>query len=92
MAGLGGMCSHTASILFYLETTIRIQGVHPTCTQEKCEWIIPSYLKTAEYLPLTLHHHRERKGNWMKLLIELVMMKSQSHARGKESTDSEMET
>jgi len=48
MAGLGEVYSHTASILFYLETTIRIQGAHP---QEKCEWIIPSYLKTAEYLP-----------------------------------------
>jgi len=51
MARLGEVCSHIASILFYLETTVRIQGAYPTCTQENCEWIIP-FLKTAEYLPL----------------------------------------
>ena len=51
MAGLGEVCSHIASILFYLEAVVKIQGTSPTCTQEKCQWIIPSFLKNAEYLP-----------------------------------------
>ena len=52
MAGLGEACSHIAAILFYIEAVVRLQGAKPTCTQEKCQWIIPSYLKTIEYLPL----------------------------------------
>ena len=51
MAGLGEACSHIAVVLFYLEALARMQGTN-TCTQEECQWIIPSYLKTVEYLPI----------------------------------------
>lgn len=61
-----GTCSHTASVLFYLEAVVRIQGTRPTCTQEKCQWIIPSYLKNTEYLRIknmdfTSVHGKKRK-------------------------------
>ena len=51
MAGLGETCTHIAAVLFYIEAVARLQGKE-TCTQRRCEWIIPSYLKNAEYLPV----------------------------------------
>ena len=51
MAGLGETCTHIASVLFYLEAVARLQGKQ-TSTQNKCEWIIPSYLRKVEYLPV----------------------------------------
>ena len=51
-AGQGETCTHVASLLFYLEAFARIQGTSTTCTQESCHWIIPSYLKEVEYLPI----------------------------------------
>ena len=67
MAGLGEVCSYIVSILFYLETTVRIQGAYPTCTQEKGEWIIPSFLKTAEYFPLKNIDFTSAQGKKSKL-------------------------
>jgi len=52
MAGLGETCTHIASVLFYLESYARLYGGNTTCTQEACQWIIPSYLKEVEYLPV----------------------------------------
>lgn len=52
MAGLGETCTHIASVLFYLEASGRLHGTSKTCTQEACQWIIPSYLKEVEYLPI----------------------------------------
>lgn len=51
MAGLGETCTHIAAVLFYLEAVARLQGKQVS-TQRKCEWIIPSYLKSVEYLPV----------------------------------------
>ena len=51
MAGLGETCTHIAAVLFYIEAVARLQGKE-TCTQRRCECIIPSYLKNAEYLPV----------------------------------------
>ena len=51
MAGLGETCTHIAAVLFYLEAAARIQGKQ-TSTQRKCEWIMPSFLKNVEYLPI----------------------------------------
>lgn len=47
MAGLGETCTHIAAVLFYLEANARIHVT--TCTQEQCEWIIPTYLKKVDY-------------------------------------------
>ena len=99
MAGLGETCSHIAAILFHLEAVVRIQGTKSTCTQEKCQWIIPSYLKNVEYLPIknidfTSAHGKKRK------LDEAISFGDQDtataphqvKARAKEPTQSEMET
>lgn len=48
MAGLGETCTHIAAILFYLEANARIQG-EKSCTQEQCEWIVPTFLKKIDY-------------------------------------------
>ena len=47
-AGLGESCSHVASVLFYLEAWTKING-KLSCTQVKCSWILPSYVKEVEY-------------------------------------------
>ena len=51
MAGLGETCTHIAATLFYLEAASRLQGKQ-TSTQRKCEWILPSFQKDVEYLPI----------------------------------------
>ena len=65
MAGLGETCihiaavlfylevvaTHIAAVLFYLEAVARLQGMK-TITESECSWIIPSYLKSAQYLPI----------------------------------------
>lgn len=51
MAGLGEWCSHVASILFYLEVWARLNG-KLACTQVKCTWIPPSYVKKFSYSPV----------------------------------------
>ena len=48
MAGLGECCSHIASVLFYLETWTRING-KLSCTQVKCTWLLPTYVKEVTY-------------------------------------------
>jgi len=51
MAGLGETCTHLAAVLFYLKVVARLQGMK-TVTESECSWIIPSYLKSAHYLPI----------------------------------------
>jgi len=51
MAGLGEVCTHVAAVLFFLETSARLQG-KVTCTQEQCQWVIPSYQKEIPYAPV----------------------------------------
>ena len=48
MAGLGECCSHIASVLFYVEFWTRVNG-KLSCTQVKCTWILPTYLKEVNY-------------------------------------------
>ena len=44
-AGLAESCSHIASVLFYLEAWTKING-RLSCTQVKCTWLLPSYVKS----------------------------------------------
>ena len=65
MAGLGETCTHIAAVLFYLEAVARLQ-CKQTCTQSRCQWIIPSYLRNVEYLPvkrIDFTSARKRKRN-----------------------------
>ena len=41
-------CSHVASVLFYIEAWTRILG-KLSCTQVKCTWLLPSYVKEVPY-------------------------------------------
>ena len=66
MAGLGETCTHIAAVLFYLEANTRIRGIK-TCTQKECEWIIPSSLKTIEYLPTKDIDFSSARGKKRKL-------------------------
>ena len=47
-AGLAETCSHIASVLFYLEAWTKING-RLACTQVKCSWLLPTYVKQVEY-------------------------------------------
>eukprot|EP00058_Branchiostoma_floridae_P011877 XP_002597365.1 hypothetical protein BRAFLDRAFT_66500 [Branchiostoma floridae] len=47
-AGLAESCSHVASVLFYIECWTRLHG-KLACTQVKCTWILPTYVKEVPY-------------------------------------------
>ena len=51
MAGLGEVCTHVATLLFYLEALYQMEEVQ-TCTQQQCGWIIPSASTAVEYLEI----------------------------------------
>ena len=47
-AGLTESCSHIASVLFYIEAWIHING-KLACTQVKCSWLLPTYVNEVSY-------------------------------------------
>lgn len=47
-AGLAESCSHIASVLFYIEAWIRING-KLACTQVKCTWLLPTFVNEVPY-------------------------------------------
>ena len=49
MTGLEEAYSRIATVLFSLKALARMQDAK-TCTQEECQWINPSYLKTFKYI------------------------------------------
>ncbi len=51
MAGLGEACTHIGAVLFYMETATKISK-ETSCTQQKCQWTIPSFQKNIPYLPV----------------------------------------
>lgn len=50
MAGLCEACTHVAAVLFYLETSAKVNA--ETCTQQQCQWVIPAYQREIPYLPV----------------------------------------
>ena len=60
------MCSHVAAVLFFLETSTRFQG-KATCTQEQCQWVIPSYQKNIPYAPVKDLDFTSAKGRKRKI-------------------------
>lgn len=48
MAGLGEMWTHVAADL---EVQLRLQG-NEICTQCQCEWVMPTFQKNMDYLPV----------------------------------------
>lgn len=47
-AGLAESCSQIASVLFYIEAWIRING-KLACTQVRCSWLLPTYVNEVSY-------------------------------------------
>ena len=47
-AGLAESCLHIASVLFYIEAWIRING-KLDCTQVRCSWLLPTYVNEVSY-------------------------------------------
>ena len=41
-------CTHVASVLWYIEAWGRVYE-KPACTQIKCAWVLPSFVKEIEY-------------------------------------------
>nr|XP_033940133.1 uncharacterized protein LOC117447530 [Pseudochaenichthys georgianus] len=50
-AGLGSTCTHVASLLFYIETAVRIRDAK-TVTQEKAYWLLPGSVKDVTPSPV----------------------------------------
>ena len=51
MAGLGETCSHVASMLWAIESGIRLRDPM-TVTQKKAYWVIPNSVKEVPYAPI----------------------------------------
>ena len=51
MAGLGETCTHVGAVLLYMEAAARLQG-NQSSTQCSCEWIMPSFQKNVQFLPI----------------------------------------
>ena len=51
MAGLGECCSHVASVLWAIESGVRIRD-SMTVTQKKAYWVIPNAVKEVLYAPV----------------------------------------
>jgi len=61
MAGLGEVCTHVTSFLFYLEALHRMENMQ-TCTQQQCGWIITSPSTIVQYLKIKDIDLRRLKG------------------------------
>ena len=83
MAGLGETCTHIAAVLFYLEAVARLQGTK-TVTESECSWIIPSYLKSAQYLPIKNIDFTSARG--LKRKLDGAINNSESSGLSKEES------
>lgn len=66
MAGLGEACTHIGAVLFYLETSTKVKN-GLTCTQQKCQWVIPSFQREIPYLPVKDLSFISAKGKQKKI-------------------------
>ena len=67
MAGLGEVCTYVAAVLFFPETSTRMNSTS-MCTQTRCQWKVPSFQKDISYLlisniDVTHAKQRHRKQN-----------------------------
>ena len=65
MAGLGESCSHVASLLWAVESGVRIKDSMKVT--EKAYWVIPSSVKEVPYAPVRLINFEGREGSLTKL-------------------------
>ena len=81
MAGLGEACTHVAAIPFYVEAVVRCSEA-PTCTQESCKWITPSFQKDIPYLPVKDIDFTSAKAKKRKLEESSADAQASSHHPG----------
>lgn len=62
MAGIGESCSHVASVLWALESGVRIRD-SMTVTQKKAYWVIPGAIKSVPYAPISSIKFIGKKGS-----------------------------
>lgn len=72
MAGLGEVCTHVAAVLFFLETSTRLNERN-TCTQEKCQWVVPGFQKEIPYSPVKAIDFTSARGKKTKIDSVLSM-------------------
>ena len=51
LAGVSGVCTHLAAVLFSVETATKVNGAD-TCTQSKFQLVIPTFQKNIPHLPV----------------------------------------
>ena len=88
MAGLGETCTHISSVLFYLEASARLHGTSKTCTDEASKWIIPSYQKEVQYLPIKDLDFTSARGK-KQTLDDQIKAVDTDYADGEEIGESE---
>ena len=66
MAGLGESCSHVASLLWAVESGVRMRD-SMTVTQKKAYWVIPNVVKEVPYAPVSKINFIGRKGSQTQL-------------------------
>ena len=67
MAGLGEACTHVASLLFAVDSIVKVRD-SKTVTEEKAYWLLPSPLKNVEYKEIRkidFTSANKRKKSWM---------------------------
>ena len=94
MAGLGEVCTHVAAVLFYLETLSRIEGQR-ACTEDQCAWVMPSSMKSAQYLPIKELDFTSARGQKHKIDDTIdgcddAPLKTQKPKEGTRSTSDEL--
>ncbi len=62
VAGLGETCSHVASLLFAIESGVRIRDTM-TVTQKKAYWVMPTGVKEVQYAPVKEIDFLGKKGS-----------------------------
>ena len=62
VAGLGETCSHVASLLFAIESGVRIRD-SMTVTQKKAYWVMPTGIKEVHYAPVKYIDFVGKKGS-----------------------------
>lgn len=62
VAGLGETCSHVASLLFAIESGVRIRD-SMTVTQKKAYWVMPTGVKEVQFAPVKEIDFLGKKGS-----------------------------
>ena len=69
-----------------MEASARIQGTS-TCTQKACQWIIPSYLKEVEYLPIKNINFTSARGIKWRLDDQIKSLEDSDPAEQMDESD-----